>query len=80
MIFDKVELFSIRGQLFEYSNSIRFLKSNEYEYEYHYSWPTIRIFELFELFVPTLYETPANSYSSGVFAWHEFYEIGQIES
>ena len=33
IIFDKVELFGIRSQLFEYSNSIRFLKSNEYEYE-----------------------------------------------
>ena len=26
------------------------------------------------------YETPANSYSSGALSWHEFYEIGQIES
>ena len=33
IIFDKVELFGIQSQLFEYSNSIRFLKSNEYEYE-----------------------------------------------
>ena len=33
MIFDKVELFGIRSQLFEYSNSIRLLKSNEYKYE-----------------------------------------------
>ena len=32
MIFDKVELFGIRSQLFKYSNSIRFLKSNKYEY------------------------------------------------
>ena len=30
----KVELFGIRSQLFEYSNSIRFLKSNEYEYKW----------------------------------------------
>ena len=33
MIFDKVELFGIWSQLFEYSNSICLLKSNEYEYE-----------------------------------------------
>ena len=32
MIFDKVELFGIQSQLFEYSNSICLLKSNEYEY------------------------------------------------
>ena len=33
MFFNKVELFGIRSQLFEYLNSIRLLKSNEYEYE-----------------------------------------------
>ena len=33
MIFDEVELFGIRRQLFEYSNSLCLLKSNEYEFE-----------------------------------------------
>ena len=33
VIFDKVELFVILSQLFEYSHSIRLLESNEYKYE-----------------------------------------------
>ena len=38
MIFNKAELFGIQSQLFEYSNSIRLLKSNKYEYEKMYGF------------------------------------------
>ena len=43
MIFNKVELFSIQSQLFEYLNSICVLKLNKYKYEYHYSSPTTKM-------------------------------------